>query len=247
MVSTRSMLNANKPMSFAAESGHGRGVAGSSGLKIQVIPFVDSDVLRRQKSKERRDMRRGQRAMMKEALGSDSPSIIRTRGQKRREALQALGYSTDHYVSKHDYLVALDWHNAVGAVSEFYKARGRAPLSDSTDQTEMVAANALMRINEAKRTSYLSDKFLEWVDTVLPWNASAVAAANPAGALDRLEYKGQKGACHRLGQNLGFAARAALNVTLFGMFTWGLWLHFDNPAGHRWLSQAGTQMKQWVR
>jgi len=232
-------------MSFAASTEAGRGVAGTSGLKIQVIPFVDSDVLRRQKSKERRDMRRGQRAMMKEALGSDSPSIIRTRGQKRREALQALGYTTDHYVSKHDYLVALEWHNAVGAVADFYKEHGRAPLSDSNDPVEAVAAHALWRLNEAKRTSYLSDKFLEWVDTVLPWNASV--ATSVAGALDRIEYKGQKGACHRLGQNLGFAARAALNVTLFGMFTWGLWLHFDNPAGHRWLSQAGTQMKQWVR
>ena len=243
MAITRSMLNANKPMSFAAESGHGRGVAGSSGLKIQVIPFVDSDVLRRQKSKERREMRRGHRQMMKDAIGSDSPSIIRTRGQKRRETLQALGYSTDRYVSKHDYLVALDWHNAVAAVSDFYKAHGRAPLSDSTDQVEVDAAHALMRLNDAKRTSYLSDKFLEWVDTVLPWNVDTTVA----GALDRLEYKGQKGACHRLGQNLGFAARAALNVTLFGMFTWGLWLHFDNPAGHKWLAQAGMQMRQMVR
>ena len=230
-------------MSFTASMEAGRGVAGAGGLKIQVIPFVDSDVLRRQKSKERRDMRRGQRQMMKDALGSDSPSIIRTRGQKRREALEALGYSTERFVSKHDYLVALEWHNAVGAVADFYKAHGRAPLSDSTDQTEVDAANALMRLNEAKRTSYLSDKFLEWVDTVLPWNVTPEAA----DALARLEYKGQKGACHRLGQNLGFAARAALNVTLFGMFTWGLWLHFDNPAGHRWLSQTGMQMKQWVR
>jgi hypothetical protein len=241
------MLNANKPMSFAASTETGRGVAGAGGLKIQVIPFVDSDVLRRQKSKERRDMRRGRRAMMKEALGSDSPSIIRTRGQKRREALQALGYTTEHYVSKHDYLVALDWHNAVGAVSEFYEAHGRAPLSDSTDPTEADAAHALWRLNEAKRTSYLSDKFLDWVDTVLPWNATAVAAGAPADALDRLEYKGQKGACHRFGQNLGFAARAAMNVTLMGVFAWGLWLHFDNPTGHKWLEQAGMQMRQMVR